>query len=32
MDDIDVAEDDVLLYEPRARDTRDNDGFLFAPK
>ena len=32
VDDIDVAEDDVLLYEPRARETRDNDGFLFAPK
>ena len=32
IDNIDVAEDDVLLYEPRARKTKENDGFVCVTK
>jgi hypothetical protein len=32
LDNIDVAEDDVMLYEVQARKTRDNEGYIFIPK
>ena len=32
IDNIDVAEDDVLLYEVQARKTKENDGYIFIPK
>ena len=32
LDNIDVAEDDVMLYEVQARKTKENDGYIFIPK
>ena len=34
VDNIDVAEDDVMIYEVQARSatTRENDGYVFIPK
>lgn len=32
VDNIDVAEDDVLLYEVRSRPNKENEGFAFIPK
>ena len=32
IDNIDVAEDDVLLYEPRNPKIKENDGFTFVTK